>query len=140
MLGISCTALFGAAISVYIFRDVDKDQIGHWNEAFAGLCTEGVLFTVMVGGGVAILTLLGRHLFHLKGYSPRAKLGLFLGIGATVLQYPWDFVGRRAFPKLADSSLSLYLIVAIIFCTIAIVRDNFSQKKLRQAPTASFDS
>jgi hypothetical protein len=140
MLGIFCTALLSAAISVYVFHDVDKDQIGHWNEAFAGLCTECVLFTIVVGGGVALLTSLGRHLFHLKGYSPRAKFGLFLGIGATVLQYPWDFVGRAAFPKLADSSLSLYLIVAIIFCSIAILRDNFRQKKLRQAPAASFDS
>jgi len=140
MLGIFCTALLSAAISVYIFHDVDKDQIGHWNDAFAGLCTESVLFTVMVGGGVALLTLLGRHLFHLKGYSPRAKFGLFLGIGATALQYPWDFVGRTAFPKLADSSLSLYLIVAIVFCSIAILRDSFRQKKLRQAPASSFDS
>jgi hypothetical protein len=67
MLGVFCTALFSAAISVYIFHDVDKDKIGHWNEAFAGLCAESVLFTVVVGGGVALLTLLGRHLFHLKG-------------------------------------------------------------------------
>lgn len=140
MLGIFCTALFSTAISVYIFHDVDKDKIGHWNEAFAGLCTESVLFTVVVGGGVALLTLLGRHLFHLKGYSPRAKLGLFLGIGVTVLQYPWDFVGRTAFPKLADSSLSLYLIVAIVLCSIVIVRDSFRQMKLCQAPAASFDS
>jgi hypothetical protein len=140
MLGLFCTALFSAAITVYIFHDVDKDKIGHWNEAFAGLCTESVLFAVVIGGGVALLTLLGRHIFHLKGYSPRAKLGLFLGIGVTVLQYPWDFVGRAAFPKLADSSLALYLIVAIVLCSIVIVRDNFRQMKLCQAPAASFDS
>src|SRR5271167_3418117 len=92
MLGILCSALLCAAISVYLFHDVDKDKIGHWNEAFAGLCTESVLFTVVVGGGVALLTLLGQHLFHLKGYSPRSKLGVCLGTGVTVLQYPWDFV------------------------------------------------
>jgi cell division protein FtsL len=130
MLGLFCTALSSAAITVYIFHDVDKDMIGHWNEAFAGLCIESVLFTVVVGGGVALLTLLGRHIFRLKGYSPRAKLGLFLGIGVTVFQYPWDFVGRAAFPKLADSSLFLSLIVAIVLCSIVIVRDNFKQMKL----------
>lgn len=134
--GIFCTFLTIAVISVYIFHDVDKEMIGHWNEAFAGLCTEGILFTLIVGGGVALLTLLGRHFFHLKGYTPRAKLALFLGIGVTVLQYPWDFVTRTAFPKLADSSLGLYLIVAIVLCSIVIVRDNFRQMKLCQAPAA----
>ena len=56
VLGVFCTALFSAAITVYMFHDVDKDMIRHWNEAFAGLCTESVLFTVVVGGGVALLT------------------------------------------------------------------------------------
>jgi hypothetical protein len=83
VLGILCTALFIAAISVYIFHDVDQDKIGHWTEAFAGLCVESVLFTLIVGGPVWLLTLLGRHLFHLRDYSPRAMLGLFLGIGVT---------------------------------------------------------
>jgi len=140
LLGIFCASLLSDAISVYIFHDVDKEMIGHWNEAFAGLCTESVLFVVIVGGGVTLLTFVGRRFYHLKGYSPRAKLALFLGIGVTILQYPWDFIGRVAFPKLADSSLALYLIVAIIFCSIVIVRDNFRQMKLCQASAASFDS
>lgn len=136
MLGIFCTALFSSAVSVYMFHDVDKEMIGHWNEAFAGLCTESVLFTVIVGGGVALLTLLGRRLFHLKGYSPRSTLGFFLGVGVTVIQYPWDFVGRVAFPKLADFSLSLYLVVAIVLCAIVLVRDNFKQAKSGKASAA----
>ena len=136
MLGIFCTALLSDAVSVYIFHDVDKDMIGHWNEAFAGLCPEIVLFTLIIGGGVALLTLLGRRLFHLKGYSPRAKSGLFLGIGVTVLQYPWDFVGRTLFPKFADACLSIYLVLAIALCSIVIVRDNLRQMKLRDASAA----
>jgi hypothetical protein len=130
MIGIFCTALFGAAISVYIFHDVDQDKIGHWNEAFAGLAAESVLFTLIVGASVGLLTLLGRHLFHLRGYSPRAMLGLFLGIGVTAFQYPWDFVGRKVFPKFAESSLLFYLIVTIVICTVVLLRDNFRQMKL----------
>jgi len=42
MLGIFCTALFLDAISVYIFHDVDKNKIGHWNEAFADLSIEAL--------------------------------------------------------------------------------------------------
>jgi len=80
MLGVFCAALFIGAISVYVFHDVDKDEIGHWNEAFAGLSIELVLFTLIIGGGVALLTFLGRHLFHLKGYAPRSKLGFFLAL------------------------------------------------------------
>jgi hypothetical protein len=130
MIGIFCTALFGAAISVYIFHDVDQDKIGHWNEAFVGLGAESVLFTLIVGSSVGLLTLLGRHLFHLTDYSPRAMLGLFLGIGITAFQYPWDFAGRKVFPKFAESSLFFYLIGAIVICTVVLLRDNFRQMKL----------
>ncbi|MFZ1941485.1 MAG: hypothetical protein WBA18_18095 [Terracidiphilus sp.] len=138
ILGIFCTFLLVAAISVYLFHDVDQDEIGHWNDAFAGLSVEGVLFTAIVSGGVALLTWLGRSLFHLKGYSPRAKIGLFLGIGVTVLQYPWDFLGRMAFPKFTDFSLTLYLVLAIILCSVVIVRDNYKQMKSRQDLAVSF--
>lgn len=140
MLGIFCAFLFVSAISVYIFHDVDKDMIGHWNEAFSGLCIEGILFTMIIGGGAALLTSLARLLFRLKGCSPRSRLAFFLGIGITVLQYPWDLIGRIAFPNLADSFLSFYLIAAIVFCTVVIVRDNFKQMKLRQASAVQFDS
>jgi len=63
MLGIFCAALLTAAISVYVLHDVDKAQIGHWNEAFIGLCFEFVLFTVIIGAGVELLVLLGRYFF-----------------------------------------------------------------------------
>jgi len=135
MLGIFFSALFTAAISVYLFHDVDKDQIGHWNEAFVGQCAEIVLFTLVIGGGVGLLTMLGRYLFHLREYSPRTMLGLFLGIGVTVFQYPWEFTARREFPGLADISRALYLVAAIAICAIIIVRDNFRQTKASQHPT-----
>lgn len=128
MLGIFCTSLFIAAISVYVFHDVDHDQIGRWNEAFARLCVEGVLFTLTVAGPAWLLTLLGQRLFHLRDYSPRPKLGLFLGIGLTIFQYPWEFAGRKLFPRLADSFLSFYLIAAIVLCAIVLLRDSFMQK------------
>jgi hypothetical protein len=67
-------------------------------------------------------------------------LGLLLGIGVTVFQYPWEFAARKELPKLSDSSLYSYLVVAIVLCSIVIVRDNFRQMKLCQAPAASFDS
>jgi len=130
MLGIFSTALVVSLFSVYVFHDVDKEMIGRWNEAFAGLCVEFVFFTAIIGGGVAILTFLGRHLLRLKGYSPRPGMCLFLGIGVTVLQYPWEFAGRSAFLGLEDFSLCLYLIVAIVFCSIFIVRDSFRKKKM----------
>jgi hypothetical protein len=45
-----------------------------------------------------------------------------------------------AFPTLADFSLSLYMVVAIVLCSIVIVRDNLRQMKLRKASAGSFDS
>lgn len=56
MLGMFGTGLLNAALSVYLLHDVDKDMIGRWNEAFAGLCGEMVLFTLVIGAGVALLT------------------------------------------------------------------------------------
>jgi hypothetical protein len=129
MFGIFCGAIFDSVLSVYIFHD----SISNLNEAFAGLYRESVLFSLSVGGAVGLLTLLGRYFFHLGGYSPRAKQALFLGIGVALFQYPWDFAGRKLLPKFADSSLSIYLILAIVLCTVVLLRDNFKQKKLCEA-------
>jgi hypothetical protein len=139
MQGIFCTALLSDAVSVYIFHDVDKDMIGRWNEAFAGLWGESILFTLAIGVGVAVLTWIGRLIFRFKGHPPRAKLGLFLGVVVSVLQYPWDFVGRVAFPKFADTFLSVYVIVAIFICSIVIVHDSYRRRKLGHAQAVSFD-
>jgi hypothetical protein len=130
MLGVFCAALLTGAVSVYVFRDVDKELIGHWNEAFAAQCTEAVLFTLIVGCGVAVLTFLGRLVFHLSGCSPRLKLAFLLGVGIALLQYLLDFVSRAALPKLADASLSAYLIVAIALSSVIIIRDGHRQRKL----------
>jgi hypothetical protein len=139
MQAVFYTALFVGAISVYLFHDVDKDQIGHWNEAFAGLCGEMFLFTLVIGAGVALLTWIGRLVFHLKGYAPPAKLGLFLGVGVSAFQYLWDFVGRAVAPDFADAFLSAYMIVAIFVCSIVLVRDSFRQRKMSQAQATSSD-
>ena len=137
MAGIFGGALIFAAISVYMFHDVDQDKLGHWNEAYIGLCAESVLFTLVIGGGVALLTVLGRRLLHLSGEFPRAMLGFLLGVGVTLSQYPWDYAVRRRLPKLSETSLYLYLILAIVFCTIVIVRDQVRQAKLSEAPATS---
>jgi len=130
MLGIFCAALLSDAASVYVFHDVDKDMVGRWNEAFVGLLGEMILFTLVIGFGVAILFWIGRLVFRVKGYAPRAKLGLFLGVAVSVIQYPWDFVGRRMAPDFADAFLSAYMILAILLCSIVLVRDSFGQMKL----------
>ena len=137
MLGIFCTALFVDAVSVYAFHEVDADKIGHWNQAYLGLTGESALFALLVGAAAGLLTLLGRRLFHLSCYSPHAKLSLFLGIGVTVVQYLWDFVGRKAFPNLADTSLLLYLVIAPLLSTVVLLSDIFRQGKLAEARKAS---
>jgi hypothetical protein len=133
MLGMFFTALFIAAISVYILHDVDRDQIGQWNTAFADSCAEFVLFTLIIGVGVALFVFVGRAFFHLQEYSPRPNLVLLLGVGVAAIQYPWDLIGRLVFPKLSDLSLSLYLVLAIIVCSIVVIRDCVKQMRLRPA-------
>lgn len=135
--GIVWAALFVDAVSVYLLRDVDHDQVGHLNTAFAGLCAESVTFALLIGVSVGLLTLVGRALLHLRGCLPRKMLSLFLGIGVTVIQYPWDYIARRAFPRFADFSLTLYIVIAIVVCTIVLLRDSFEQMKLYGAAKAS---
>jgi hypothetical protein len=136
-LGIFCTALIVSAISVYLFHDVDHDMKGRWNEAFLQSCTESVLFALIVGGAAGLLTALGRFVFHLRGFSPRVMSGFFLGIGVAVVQYPWDYLTRVLFPSLADLSLYIYLVAAIVFSAAFILRDTFKQKRALEAAKAS---
>ena len=111
---------------------MDANEVGHLNEAFAGLCVELVLFTLVIGGPVWVLTALGRRVFRMGSASPRPKLALLLGIFAAILQYPWEFAGRIFIPKLEDSMLSCYLIAAIVVCTAVLLRDNLTQLRLRE--------
>jgi ABC-type Fe3+ transport system permease subunit len=135
--GIFCTFLLSGAVSVYVFHDVDKDMIGHWDEAFAELFKEGIFFTLLISGATALLTLLGRYLLKLNAYSPHGLLGFFLGIGLTAVQYPCDFVARKVFPNFSDILLVLYMIIAVIFCTVVLLYDTFKQKKYLKAFEAS---
>lgn len=132
VLGMFFTALFLGAISVYVFHDVDKDRIGHWNQAFAEFSIEAVLFSLVVGGLAWLLALLGRKLLKLGGYSPAARMGLYLGIAVAVLQYPFEFAARKLVPGRADSALSLYIVLAVLICTVGLLHDTFKQRKLQE--------
>ena len=110
--------------SVYLLRDVDHDQIGHLNAAFASLCAEGVIFGLIVGSATGLLTRLGKKLFGLKGSFDRGQLSFVLGVVVTVLQYPWDLASRKISPRFADVSLSVYMVVAVVVCTVVLLYDN----------------
>jgi hypothetical protein len=135
--GIICAAFFIDAISVYLLRDVDHDQIGHLNAAFAGLCAESVIFALLIGVPTGLFTLAGERLLHLRGHSPREMLSLLLGIGVTAFQYPWDYIARSAFPKSANLFLDFYIVIAVVVCTVVLLRDAFRQMKLYGAAKAS---
>jgi hypothetical protein len=121
-LGILCAALCVSAISVYVFHDVDHDQIGHWNQAFGYACQESTAFAIIISGATGLLTLLGRVLLRRKHISLRLGRAFFLGIGVSVFQYPWDFVTRALFPAFAQASLLIYMSIAPIACAIFFLR------------------
>jgi putative effector of murein hydrolase len=126
MLGILCTAVLCSVISVYLFHDVDQGYIDHLNAAFAELLTESVLFALIIGLPVWLLTALGRQTFRRSGAYPRARIGFFLGIAVTVFQYPLELAGRRLVPHLADMIVGLYLVAAVVLCTAILLRETFS--------------
>ncbi len=129
LAGMTLAAACVNAISVYAFHDVDKELAGGWNEAYLGLCLESVIFAVVVGGPVWLLTLLGRQLFRLKGSSPRPKLGFLLGVAVLPIQYLVETTVRILAHDFADLSRSLYIVFSIIVCTAVLLRDNSKQVK-----------
>lgn len=131
MAAMALTAFCLNAISVYVFHDVDKDLVGRWNEAYIELCLEFAIFTVVVGGAVWPLTLLGRRLFRLQSVSPRPNFVRFLGVGVILLQYPVEFAARVLLPRFSDLSLSLYIVASIAASAALLLRDNFKQLQPR---------
>ena len=139
-LGIFFTALVVAFLSVYVFHDVDQDKIGHWNEAFADLAIEAVIFSLIISIPTWVLALSGWYLLHLGGYPPRAGVGLALGILVTVCQYPFEFLGRKLVPNLAGLFLSIYLVAGVLLCTAILVVDTRRQKVQRALEADSIRS
>jgi hypothetical protein len=132
-LAILCSAVVVAFVSVYVFHDVDRDKIGHWNEAFADLAVEAVIFALLIGIPTELLAMLGQYLLTLRGYAPRAGIGIILGIAVTICQYLFEFLGRRFFPAFVDLFLSTYLVVAVLVCVVVLLLDTRS-RKLNAAP------
>jgi hypothetical protein len=125
-LGILCAALCIGATSVYIFHDVDHNQIGHWNDAFVDSCQESIVFSLLIGGVSGLITSLGRAFLKPKHGYPRTKFAFLLGIAISVLQYPWDFATRALLPAFAQTSLLVYLFLAPVLCAF-LLRDRRSQ-------------
>ncbi len=136
LAGILCAVLIISIVSVYLLRDVDHDQVGHLNAAFAGLFAEGAIFGLIVGGGTGLLTLLGKKLFGLNGAFGRGQRSFLLGVSITVLQYPWDLASRKISPKFADLSLSVYMVVAVVLCTVIFLYGNARQRAPEKAGEA----
>ncbi len=127
-LAILCSALVVAFISVYVFHDVDRDKLGHWNEAFADLAVEAAIFALIIGIPSGVLAALGQYLLKLHSYAPRARLGIALGIAVAICQYPFEFLGRKLLPQYAESFLAIYLVAAILICAAFLLRDASKQK------------
>ncbi|HEY2857762.1 MAG TPA: hypothetical protein VGJ21_05050 [Terracidiphilus sp.] len=106
---------------------------GRLGEAFIGLCMEAIPFALIIGAPAGLLAMIGRQFFRLKGYSPGAWRSFLLGIGIPVLQYPWDLSARWMFPNAAELFLYIYLAVAIVVCTTALILDSLRQKRLFEA-------
>ena len=120
--GLFCAGLVVALVATFVFHDVDQNQPR--SEAFWGLCFETVLFVFVVAGLTLLLTFIGEHLLRLRGSPPRAKLGFWLGVAVSTVQYPCDLAGRWLAPKLSDTFLLVYLLAAALFSPIVLLWDS----------------
>lgn len=128
-LGTFSTALLLSLFSVYILHDVDREKVGHLNQAFTGLCFESAVFALVIGAATGVLTAIGKRLLRVKGSNSRPAFGIFLGCCVAVCQYPWDLVARSFFPQLADLALETYVVVASLLCAAVLLRRGLSQDK-----------
>jgi hypothetical protein len=127
-LAIFFTALAISIASVYVFHDVDQGEVGRWSEALANLSLESVIFSLLISLPVWLLAGLGRYLLRLRGFAPRSTTAVFLGVALTVCQYPFELFGRKFAPDLRSGFLTGYMIAAVLFCTVALLRDAHRQK------------
>ncbi len=134
ILGLLSTAVAVAAISVYVFHDVDRDLAGQLNVAFRGLCTESILFALIVGCLAGIFAFVGMYIFRSTKFPPRTALSVALGVGIVLLQYPWEFTVRKASPQNAQAALSTYLIAAVVLSATVLLCDSVRQKRNQPSP------
>jgi hypothetical protein len=132
--GLYLTALLGAVFAVYVLHDVDVNQVRDLSGALAGLCVESFIFALLISGAVVLFVVLGRILLHLKGYTPHPKFTGTLGVGVSIAQYLCDLAARKLFPEHSSFALGLYLIVAVVGSSVALLHDMNAQKAYRNRP------
>ena len=116
-----------AAISVYVFQDVDLDRVGQWNLAFSEPCGETTGFILICGGLVMFLVWLSRILFRLQSLPLNPKLGFGLGVAVILLQYPFEFACRKLFPNHGVLVAASYILFSSALCALLVLRDSFAQ-------------
>jgi len=105
----------------YLLHDVDADRIGKWNLAFWELTLEFFIFSLVLTVSFFLLTWIGIMVFRLRQVELNFKLGLVLGIGVMLVQYPAEFTVRKLAPGHSADSLLLGYILLSPICCAAIV-------------------
>lgn len=126
-LGMAAAGFPIAAISVYVFHDVDLDRVGQWNLAFSELCQETTAFILITGGLVMFLVWLSRIPFRLQSVPLNPKLGFRLGVAVILLQYPFEFACRRLFPNHDVLVAASYILFSSVVCALLVLRDGFAR-------------
>jgi hypothetical protein len=116
------TALLTNAAAVYLLHDVDADRIGKWNLAFWELTLEFFIFSLVLTASFFLLTWIGIMVFRLRQVALNFKLGLALGIGVMLVQYPAEYAVRKLAPgHSADSFLLGYILLSPICCAAIVL-------------------
>lgn len=139
-IGMFAAALITNAAAVYLLHDVDADRIGKWNLAFWELNLEFFIFSLLLTASFFLLTWIGTMMFRLRHVAPNLKLGLVLGIGVMLIQYPAEFSVRKLTPThSADSFLLGYILLSPICCACIVLVDAHKRRPASpsQTPTGA---
>lgn len=115
-IGMLTTAMFTNAVAVYLLHDVDADRMGRLNLAYWELAEEFLMFAVIVAALFLLFAWIGNLVFRLRDTSPNFRLGLLLGVGVILIQYPAEFMVRRVTGRPADTFLLGYLLLSPVLC------------------------
>jgi hypothetical protein len=122
--GMMITVLPVNVLSVYVFHDVDKDRVGHWNLAFVELCIEFGVFALVATGLFLFFVWFGRVLLRIPTIPSSYVLSFVMGVFVILAQYPIEFVGRIFLPSRQGTVLTLYLLLSPLLCAAVFLRDS----------------
>src|SRR6266566_975888 len=133
-LGMVVTAIPFIWVIVYVFHDVDAEQIGKLNLAFRQLTDEAPFFILLTSAVFGAVTFFRRFKIPPQDARKDQIVSFWLGVGQIIFQYLLSFAARKVFQsrQLFDGVLWVMLLVSPATCAIISTMDRGTREQLKR--------